>query len=280
MAIQSSRVPRGDVRANVSFYQPPKDGSAPYNLIKEPVERNFEPAPEEITVHDVRGQESTLTLDHDAVAIISGVPDSAEKDFTNDASIEKNYYPEVEKLLLENVPGANRVVFFDHTIRRADPNAHRGPVLMAHIDQTAKSAALRVEKHLGDDAERLLKGRYRIINVWRPLNKKPVESFPLAFASSATVDDKDIIPVSHIYPSGYTGQTAAIARNDKQKWMYLSGMTGNERILLECFDSEALKEGSEVKGGRLPHTAFEHPNTLEDAEGRESIEVRALVFGP
>lgn len=280
MAIQSSRIPRGDVRAKVSFFQPPKDGSAPYNLITEPLQRNFEPAPEEVTVHDVRDQESSLTLDHDAVAIISGVPDSAEKDFTDDASIKANYYPEVEKLLLDSVPGANRVVFFDHTIRRADPDAHRGPVMMAHIDQTHKSAALRVEKHLGDDAETLLKGRYRIINVWRPLNKNPVESFPLAFASSATVDDKDIIPVSHIYPSGYTGQTAAVRRSDNQKWMYLSGMTGNERILLECFDSEALKEGSEVKGGRLPHTAFEHPNTLEDAEGRESIEVRALVFGP
>ena len=151
---------------------------------------------------------------------------------------------------------------------------------MAHVDQTAESAALRVKKHLGDEAEKLLQGRYRIVNVWRPLNKNPVESFPLAFASSATVEDKDITPVSHIYPSGYTGQTAAISRNDGQKWMYLSGMTGSERILLECFDSEALKEGSAVKGGRLPHTAFEHPNTLDDAEPRESIEVRALVFGP
>lgn len=280
MAIQSSRVPRGDVRANISFFQPPKDGAAPYQIITEPVQRNYEAGPEEVTVHDVRGRESSLTLDHDAVAIISGVADSAEKDFTDDASIQQNYYPEVERLLLDNVPGATRVVFFDHTIRRADPNASRGPVLMAHIDQTAKSAALRVQKHLGDDAEALLKGRYRIINVWRPLNKNPVESFPLAFASSATVDDADITPVSHIYPSGYTGQTAAISRGDGQKWMYLSGMTGSERILLECFDSDVLKEGSQVKGGRLPHTAFVHPDTLEDAEGRESIEVRALVFGP
>lgn len=280
MTIQSSRVPRGDVRAKLAFYQAPADGSAPYNLIKEPVERNYSTPTQEVTVHDVRGTESSLTLDHDAVAIISGVPESAEKDFTDDASIEANYYPEVEKLLLENVPGSTRVVFFDHTIRRADPNAHRAPVLTAHIDQTEKSAVLRVKKHLGDDAERLLQGRYRIINVWRPLNKKPVESFPLAFASSASVDDKDIVPVAHIYPSGYTGQTAGVAGNEKQRWMYLSGMTGDERILLECFDSEALKEGSGVKGGRLPHTAFEHPGTLEDAEGRESIEVRALVFGP
>lgn len=280
MATQTSRVPSGDVHAKMAFYQAPADGSAPFNLIKEPLERNFETPTAPVFIHDVRGSEASLTLDHDAVAVISGVPPSAEKDFTDDESIERNYYPEVEELLLKHVPGATRVVFFDHTIRRADPNAHRGPVLMAHIDQTAKSAALRVKKHLGDDAEELLKGRYRIINVWRPLNANPVESFPLAFASSASVDNKDIIPVQHIYPSGYTGETAAVAYNEAQKWMYLSGMTGSERILLECFDTEALKEGSAVKGGRLPHTAFEHPGTRGDAEGRESIEVRALVFGP
>ncbi|SPO03941.1 related to 7alpha-cephem-methoxylase P8 chain [Cephalotrichum gorgonifer] len=280
MAIQSSRVPRGDVHAELHFYNPPADGAAPYNLIKEPVEKNYTTAPADVLIKDVRGRESSLTLDHDSVAVVSSVPDSAEKDFVDDESIKEKFYPEVEALLLKHVPGANRVVFFDHTIRRSDPNAHRGPVLMAHIDQTAKSVALRVRRHLGDEADELLKGRYRIINVWRPLNANPVESFPLAFASSASVDDKDIIPVAHIYPSGYEGQTAAVARNPEQEWLYLSGMTGNERLLLQCFDSEALKEGSSVKGGRLPHTAFTHPGSPADAEGRESIEVRALVFGP
>lgn len=56
-------------------------------------------------------------------------------------------------------------------------------------------------------------------------------------------------------------------------------MAGNERLLLECFDSESLKEGTSVKGGRVPHAAFPDPRTREDAEARESIEVRALAFG-
>lgn len=57
-------------------------------------------------------------------------------------------------------------------------------------------------------------------------------------------------------------------------------MTNNERLLLECFDSEALKEGTKVQGGRVPHTAFVDPRSPAGAKGRESIEVRALVFGP
>lgn len=283
MAI-SSAYPTGPVVAKLNYFNPPSDGSTPYNHVDTPPEglpqRNFGDKIVETQIHDIRGREAEYNLDKDAFLVVQNVPDSSEESFTDDDSVKENYYPEVEQLLLKNVPGSTKVVFFDHTIRRADPKATRGPVNRTHIDQTAESAVLRVKRHLGDDADNLLKGRYRIINVWRPLNKKPVESFPLAFASSHTVDDADIIPVEHRYNNGYTGYTAAIKHNSTQRWNYLSGMTGNERLLLECFDSEGLKEGSGVQGGRLAHTAFEDPRTRPDAEGRESIEVRTLVFGP
>lgn len=167
------------------------------------------------------------------------------------------------------------------TIRRTDPSSPRQPVQRVHIDQTPASAEQRVRRHVPDPAEAdaLLAGRYRIINVWRPLNARPVESFPLAFCSSSTLRGEDVVPVEHRYMStGYVGQTAAIKHHEGQKWYYLSGMTGDERILLECYDSEALKDGTGVRGGRAAHTAFEDPRTREGAEGRESIEVRALVF--
>jgi hypothetical protein len=283
MAI-ASNVPRGDVRASLNFYKAPADGAKPFNYVEKAPEgepqRNFGDETHEVLIRDVRGREREYGLNRDAFAVVSGVPESREKDFTDDESIRRNYYPELEALLLENVPGSNQIFFFDHTVRRADPTAARNPVTRVHIDQVLASASQRVHRHLPDQADRLLAGRYRIINVWRPLNKKPVESFPLAFASSSSVEDRDVIAVEHRYPDGYTGQTAGIAHNPAQKWYYLSGMTGSERLLLECFDSEGLKEGSGVQGGRLAHTAFEDPRTRPDAEGRESIEVRALVFGP
>lgn len=279
----TDRVPRGDVSASLNFYSAPADGSAPYNLVDGPANgqpaRNYGDESKEVRIHDIRGRESEATLDRDAFQIIQSVPPSAEVDFVEDESIKKNYYPEVEKLLLDHVPGSNRIYLFDHTIRRSTPNANRAPVQLAHIDQTKKSVAQRVRHHHPDEADELLKGRYRIINVWRPLNKGPVESFPLAFASSATLKADDVVPIEHRYPHGYTGETAGIKHNPGQKWHYLSGMTGDERLLLECFDSESLKEGSQI-GGRVPHTAFVDPRTREDAVGRESIEVRALVFGP
>ncbi len=285
MAISVPEPPRGDVVAPLNFYSPPTDGSAPYNLAGDvpagAIPRNFGTSTHPVQIHDARGAESTFTLDVDAFQILLAQPPSSEPSFTDDASIEKNYYPEVEQLLLTAVPGAKKIIIFDHTIRRTSPSSPRQPVARVHIDQTASSAAQRVRRHAAtpEEAESLLATRYRIINVWRPLNPHPVESFPLAFASSATLRDEDVIPVEHRYPNGYVGQTAAIGYHEGQRWYYLSGMTGEERILLECFDSETVREGGKVKGGRVPHTAFEDPRSREGAVGRESIEVRALVFG-
>ncbi|CAM6116377.1 unnamed protein product [Calypogeia fissa] len=278
-------IPRGDVIASVNFFEPPADGSVPFNYVKTPPEgqpkNNYIKVTKSVTIHDIRDHEDEYTLDKDAFKVVQDVPDSAEKDFTSAESIEKNYYPEVEKLLLDNVPGSHRVVFFDYTIRRANQESSQGPVLIAHVDQTAKAARQRVELHLGDEAEKLLQGRYRIINVWRPLNG-PVASFPLAFASSSSIESEDLIAIEHRYPDR-TGETAGVRYNAHQKWHYLSGMRNDERLLLECFDSEVLKEGSEsngVHGGRVPHSAFEDPRSPVGAPGRESIEVRTLVFGP
>jgi hypothetical protein len=286
MAVGST-VPSGPVTATLTFAFPPAPGQKAINYVEDPppgeVKRNVVTNPQAVLISDIRGRESQFNLDHDAFQAIQDVPVSAEREFVDDSSIAQNYYPEVEQLLLDHIPGSTRVLIFDHTIRRSSPDAKRAPVSFTHIDQTPLSAPQRVHKHITDveEADALLKGRYRIVNVWRTLNAKPVEAMPLAFASSASFDyDTDAVPVEHRYPNGYTGQTAAIGYNEAQKWYYWSGMTGNERLLLECFDSEGLREGSGVKGGRVPHSAFVDPRTRQDAEGRESIEVRALVFGP
>ncbi|KAI1494289.1 hypothetical protein F5X96DRAFT_618124 [Biscogniauxia mediterranea] len=280
----SSTIPRGPVTAKLNFATPLPAGVQAFNYTSTPPagqpKTNVLPQPRDVLIEDIRGRESDFTLDRDAFEVVTGVPPSRETAFADDASIAANYYPEVTQLLLSRIPGSARVFIFDHTVRRAAPGSPRSAVMNVHIDQTAASAAKRVVRHLGPDAEALLRGRYRIVNVWRPLNKGPVKSQPLAFASSATLRQEDVLPIEHRYPEGYIGQIAGITYDPAQKWYYLSGMTGDERLLLECFDSEALKEGSGVQGGRVAHTAFDDPRTRADAEGRESIEVRALVFGP
>jgi hypothetical protein len=269
-----SYIPRGPVTTSLSFYKAPSDGSKPFNYVENPPEgqpvRNFGDEFHDVQMNDIRGHESDFKLDVDAFQTFTDVP-SAEKDFTDDEHIKQTYYPEVEKLLLDNVPGAHKVVLFDHTIRRSSPNAPRAPVTRTHVDQTARSTEWRVRLHSPDEADELLKGRYRIINVWRPLNG-PVQGHPLGFASANTVDDNDLIGVDHIYPTRI-GETAAVRFNPEQKFFCWSGMTNEERLFLKCFDSQ------DGVGQRVPHTAFVDPRTPEGARGRESIEVRALVYG-
>jgi len=272
-------IPRGPVEADLSFYDPPKDGSKPFNYAgpwadnpPNGIPRNFGVDEHKVTINDIRGQESAFTMDNNAFAALPSISSQmAYKDWDNEDKITNVYYPEVEKLLLERVPGASRIFLFDHTIRR--PNHTRAPVMRVHIDQTAASTAARVKHHLPEEADQLLQGRFRIINVWRPLNG-PVVAHPLAVADSATVRDEDLIGVEHRYPDR-TGETAAVKHHDAQKWYYWSGMENEDRLLLKCFDSD------ETLGawGRVPHTAFVDPRTPEGARQRESIEVRALVFG-
>jgi hypothetical protein len=292
MAIdERPRVPRGPVKAVLNFAHRPPPGKKAINYVEDPPEgepkRNVETDERTVQLTDIRDADpASFNLDRDAFALLRQAPGSSSSsdgsiDFDNEESVRDRYYPEVEALLLDSVPGSTRVHIFDHTVRRAAADARRRAVMAVHIDQTVKSAEQRVRHHLPpSDVDALLAGRYRIINVWRSLNPGPVESNPLAFASSSTLSDDEVIPVEHRYPSGYTGETAAIAYSDRQRWYYASGMTPDERLLLECFDNEALKGGDVVKGGRVAHTAFEDPRSREDAVGRESIEVRALVFGP
>lgn len=271
-------VPRGPAEAELVFYVPPADGSVPFNYVEKPPEgqpeRNYGEATHKVHLTDVRGHESEYNLDKDAFQVFQNVPSATTYETWNsDEAIQKIYYPEVEKILLDNVPGAHRIIIFDHTIRRQNPNAPRQPVNRAHVDQTPRAAEDRVRLHVEDpkEADELLKGRYRIINVWRPLNGA-VQASPLAFASSDSVDQNDLVGIEHRYPHR-TGETMGVKHNPNQNWLYWSGMDNDERLFLKCSDT---KEGV---AARVPHSAFDDPRTPPGAKPRESIEVRALVFG-
>ncbi|OQD89891.1 hypothetical protein PENANT_c002G05739 [Penicillium antarcticum] len=278
-------IPRGSATAGLTFYAPPLDNSAPYNYVEPQapgqLQRNYLENEQKITITDIRNAEGNFTLDKDAFQTLIQTPTSTTyQTFDSETSIREIYYPEVESLLLSKIPGAHKVVLFDHTIRRQKDGAPRQPVTRVHVDQTRRAAADRVRLHISDpeEAEKLLKGRYRIINIWRSLTDEPVQSAPLAFASATSVDSEDLVPVQHRYPNR-VGETLGVKFNEDQRWYYWSGMTPDERLLLKCSDS-AVASGSEAEVGEsVPHTAFWDERTPVGARGRESIEVRALVFG-
>ncbi|KAJ5890972.1 uncharacterized protein N7473_007200 [Penicillium subrubescens] len=279
----SDYIPRGPTSAELTFYAPPADDSAPFNYVETPPpgqpKYNYGSQTERISLTDIRGNEDSFNLDKDSFQTLRNIPSATTySTFDSETSIRETYYPEVESLLLKHVPNAHKIILFDHTIRRANPNSPRQPVNRVHVDQTPAAALARVNLHITDPAEAkaLSEGRYRIINVWRPLTAEPVQSQPLAFASASSVDENDLVPIQHRYPDR-TGETMGVKFNPGQKWFYWSGMTGDERLLLKCSDSQGYRDGDVAQW--VPHTAFTDGRTPVGARPRESIEVRALVFG-
>jgi len=283
---QSSYKPH-DVHVDFNYYLDPGDGSLPApNYSYKPSSYNEKPIDvRNLLVHDIRGEEDSYTLDKHGFQIYRHV--SREKDFLDDDQIQKVYYPEVDQLL-KDVTGASKVYIFDHTIRRQPKDSRtaqdagdesqllRGPVARVHIDQSYDAAFRRVSYHLPEEADKLLAGRFQIINVWRPI--KPIYKDPLGIAEAHSVPEDDLVPIKLIYPDreGETLTIKAGAEKGKEghKWYYIYGQQTDEVMLIKCFDSK-----TDGRARRVPHSAFVNPDE-EHRPARESIEVRCLVFHP
>jgi hypothetical protein len=273
----------GDVvTTTVNYNVLPSDGGRAWQKINEnPTtgvrERNWNMKGHEVQVENIRGREDSVSLDTAGFQFY--VRPSKFEDFDSDEKIKTEYFSESEEIIKE-LTGASRVVFFDYTIRYNRPGLiddspdKRQPVQQVHVDQTTGSSIARVHRHLpAAEAPELLKHRFQIINLWRPI-KVPALDCPLALCDFRNVDPKrDVFPVALIYPD-WEGETFAVKYNPSHKWKYVRGLTPDEILLLKCFDS--IQDGTVAIF--TPHTAFRDPTTPEGAPPRQSIELRALVF--
>jgi hypothetical protein len=229
-----------------------------------------------LPIRDARLVVSAIELDRAGFAVVRHR--SAVRDFWDDDEVRRTYYPEAEALLKE-VTGAERVFIFDHTSRRHIPGLEdwrggvRQPARRVHVDHTARSGPQRVRDLLPEHADRLLRGRVQIINLWRPI-RGPVKDAPLAVCDAQSVAASDLVPTDLVYPHR-TGETYSVTYNPAHRWFYFSAMIPDEALLIKCFDSRC--DGRARFG---PHSAFIDPTAPADAPSRESIEIRTLVFHP
>jgi hypothetical protein len=225
--------------------------------------------PQEVRIEDVRGRESEFTLDRNGFTF-ARVP-TEFRDFYSAEAVRRDYYPEVERLLLERL-GASRVFVFDHVLRNAGDPSRPQPVRRVHNDHTVNSAPRRVRDHLGEQADELLKYRFGIVNVWRPI-RGPVLDWPLTLCDAQSFGDDDLIATDLVYPH-LRGETSSVAYRPGHRWYYLSEMQTDEVALIRVHDS-----ASDGRARLSFHTAFEN-RAAAGAPPRESVEVRALVFFP
>lgn len=263
---------RGAVVADLTFIVPSPDGSAPFVTEGPEGDEISETKTHQVRVDDIRGREHMYNLDTNAFQVLQNVSSEATYEtFDTIDEIQRVYYPEVQRLLLENVPGAQRVKIMGHSVRKESSDKHRNPILFVHSDHTEQVAEKFAKEYADSEkAEELLNGRWRIVNVWRPLNG-PVQTTPMTFASASSLSEDDLFNVEVRMPDRLDW-FMGLKYNPTQRWCYWSEMENSERLLLKCTDS------AQGVGKHAFHSAFVDPRAPLDAKPRESIEVRTLVF--
>ena len=231
--------------------------------------------PRSVWIGDARPIIPDVSLDEEGFGLVRHA--SAVHSFYNEQEVRSVYYPEAEGILKE-ATGADRVFVFDHTVRRRIPgsedrraDAPRQPVPRVHVDHTERSGPQRVRDLLPDEADRLLRGRVQIINIWRPI-RGPLRDAPLAVCDASSVRPEQLIASDLVYPNR-VGETYSVTFDPGHRWFYVPQMRADEALLLKCYDSK-----TDGRARFAPHTAFTDPTTPPDAPPRESIEIRALVF--
>ncbi len=253
------------------------DGSKVFTITAGPggqdVRSGGTPDPRRMTLHNGRPHARDFALDRNGFRFVDH--DTKVADFFDEDEIRRVYYPEMEALIKAE-SGAKRVVVFDHTLRTADDELReskkiREVVRRVHNDYTEWSGPQRVRDLLPDEADELLKRRFAIIQVWRPI-RHPVETYPLAIADAGSLSPENLVISERRYPNRI-GQTYAITYNPAHKWFWFPRMRRDEALVFKVYDS--LKDG---RARWTAHTAFEDPTTPPHARPRESIEIRTLAF--
>lgn len=140
----------------------------------------------------------------------------------------------------------SNILSITSAIRRSNPGQtedtpdKRLPVPQVHVDQTAASAAARVHRHLpAADVPELLKHRFQIINLWRPINNPALE-FPLALCDFTNVNPtRDLVPTTLKYDD-HDGETLSVKFGPEHRWKYVRGMRTDEAVLIKWYDTSNM----------------------------------------
>lgn len=106
--------------------------------------------------------------------------------------------------------------------------------------------------------------------VWRPI--KTVYKHPLAVASATSVPATDFVfRPGRVFQD--VNESMLVKYNPKHKWYYKFAQQPDEVLVFKQYDNYG-------KVRACPHTAFTDEEFEDGEMGRESIEVRVLLFWP
>ena len=220
------------------------------------------------------------------------------QNFYASAEVERVFYPEMEKLLLEFFPGATDALVYNHDVfnkeytgdRREDqanknPGVNAGYANLVHNDLNDNSGRVRcrelltknlrnfgrTQHYTEQEADAKMSRRFMSINLAKPM--ETVQQNPFVLCAWPSFADQPYITNYRIYDDR-VGETTRFTYRPEHEWYWFPQQQPTEVSMLKCYDS--VTDGSVSRWSF--HTACIDPTAPADAPCRKNVVVRSFVF--
>ena len=220
------------------------------------------------------------------------------QNFYDAAEVERVFYPEMEKLLLEFFPDATDALVYNHGVfdkeytgpvkedqDNKDPGVNRYYADIVHNDLNDNSGRVRcrelLTKNLRNfgrrqhyteaEADAKMARRFMSINLAKPM--ETVGQHPFVLCAWPSFADQPYITNYRIYDDR-VGETTRFTYRPGHEWYWFPQQTSTEVSMLKCYDS--VTDGSVSRWSF--HSACIDPTAPADAPCRKNVVVRSFVF--
>ena len=218
--------------------------------------------------------------------------------FYDSAEVERVFYPEIEKLLLDFFPDATDALVYNHDVFDKDyagdrtedqeaknPGVNARYANIVHNDLNDNSGRVRCrelltknlrnfgrEQHYTEaEADAKMSRRFMSINLAKPM--ETVGQFPFVLCAWPSFADQPYITNYRVYDDR-VGETTRFTYRPDHEWYWFPRQKPNEVSMLKCYDS--VTDGSVSRWSF--HTACTDPTAPADAPCRKNVVVRSYVF--
>jgi hypothetical protein len=220
------------------------------------------------------------------------------QNFYDSAEVERVFYPEIEKLLLDFFPGATDALVYNHDVFDKDyqgdrtedqdgknPGVNANYANLVHNDLNDNSGRVRCrelltknlrnfgrEQHYTEaEADAKMSRRFMSINLAKPM--ETVEQFPFVLCAWPSFAEQSYITNYRVYDDR-VGETTRFTNRPEHEWYWIPQQKPHEVSMLKCYDS--VTDGSMSRYSF--HTACVDPTAPDDARCRKNVVVRSYVF--
>ena len=220
------------------------------------------------------------------------------QNFYDAAEVERVFYPEMEKLLLEYFPDATDALVYNHDVFDKDyegdrtedqdnknPGVNANYVNLVHNDLNDNSGRVRCRELLTknlrnfgreqdyteDQADEKMSRRFMSINLAKPM--QTVRQNPFVLCAWPSFADQPYVTNYRVYDDR-GGETTRFTHRPDHDWYWFPQQTSTEVSMLKCYDS--VTDGSVSRWSF--HTACIDPTAPDDAPCRKNVVVRSYVF--